>query len=114
MKPRVIEVARAGKTILLPQDEISTANLSDGYCYIRVFQGETFVTTYTLEEVEQMLDKDSFFRANRQILVSRKACQGYKSIENGKIELDLNPGLKSSVIVGQKRASEFRKWIAPA
>ena len=28
VKPRVIEVARAGKTILLPQDEISTANLS--------------------------------------------------------------------------------------
>lgn len=109
---QTIEVAKAGKTILLPQEEISSANLSDGYCYIKIFQGDTFVTSYTLEEVEQMLDRNFFFRANRQILVSRKACQSYKSIENGKIELDLQPALKSTVIVSQKRASEFRKWIA--
>jgi len=46
--------------------------------------------------------------------VSRKSCSAYKSIENGKIELDLVPTYKSAVIVSQKRAHAFRKWVSAA
>lgn len=110
----MLEVSQAGKTVLLRQDEIACAYLNNGYCYIKTFGENVFVTNYSLEEIVQALDKNYFFRANRQILVSKKSCKGYKSIENGKIELDLNLLLKHAVIVSQKRASEFRKWIASA
>lgn len=111
---KVIEVTRAGKTILLPHREIAFAYLADGYCYIRPFQGEVFVTTYTLDEVARLLREIDFFRVNRQMLVSRRSCSAYKSIENGKIDIELNPPFKTQVIVSQKRAKDFRKWIAAA
>jgi DNA-binding LytR/AlgR family response regulator len=107
----VIEIARAGKKLLLSQQDIACAFLSNGYCYVKLFSGESFMTSYTLEELARMLDESVFFRANRQTLLNRKSCQSYKSIENGKIELDIHPPLKNAVIVSQKRASEFRKWV---
>jgi hypothetical protein len=111
-----IEVTKAGKTILLPRQEIAYAYLNTGYCYIKTgngtSQGETFVTTYTLDEVARLLGELHFFRVNRQILIARKSCSAYRSIENGKIELDIQPSFKAPVIVSQKRAKEFRKWIA--
>ena len=109
---QVVEVARAGKKILLPHKDIAYAYLNNGYCYIKPFEGDGFVTSYTLDELTKILDEDNFFRVNRQTLISRKSCAAYESIENGKIRLDTNPAFKSPVIVSQKRASEFRKWVS--
>ena len=111
---KTIEVSRAGKTILLPHTDIAYCYLSNGYCYIKPFEGDVFVTAYTLDEVTRMLGEFLFFRVNRQFLVSRKSCSAYKSIENGKIELELVPTYKSAVVVSQKRARAFRKWVSAA
>jgi DNA-binding LytR/AlgR family response regulator len=107
-----IEVTKAGKTILLPQNNIAYSYLNNGYCYIKPFEGESFVTTYTLDELTKMLSQTHHFRVNRQILINKKACKTYKSIEFGKIELELDPASKIPVIVSQKRAKDFRKWIS--
>jgi DNA-binding LytR/AlgR family response regulator len=107
-----IEVTKAGKTILLPQNNIAYSYLSNGYCYIKPFEGDSFVTTYTLDELTQMLSKAHHFRVNRQILVSKRACKTYKSVEFGKIEVELDPSFKLPVIVSQKRAKDFRKWVS--
>lgn len=107
-----IEVTKAGKTILLPQNNIAYSYLNNGYCYIKPFEGESFVTTYTLDELTKMLSQTHHFRVNRQILINKKACKAYKSIEFGKIELELDPASKIPVIVSQKRAKDFRKWIS--
>jgi len=111
---KTIEVSKAGKTVLLPHTEIAYCYLSNGYCYIKPFDADVFVTGYTLDEVSRILGEFLFFRVNRQFLVSRKSCSAYKSIENGKIELDLVPGYKSAIIVSQKRAHAFRKWVSAA
>jgi DNA-binding LytR/AlgR family response regulator len=107
-----IEVSKAGKTILLPQINIAYSYLSDGYCYIKTVEADIFVTTYSLDELTKMLNADQHFRVNRQMLISKKACKAYKSIEFGKIEVDVSPAFKDPVIVSQKRAKEFRKWIS--
>lgn len=109
---KTVEVSKAGKTILLPQTEIAYSYLNNGYCYIKPFEGDSFVTTYTLDELTKMLSSISHFRVNRQILVSKKSCKTYKSVENGKIELELEPTFKVPVIVSQKRAKDFRKWVS--
>jgi hypothetical protein len=89
-----IEVTKAGKTILLSHHQVAYAYLNDNYCYIKSWEGDNYVTTYTLDEVSRMLEGCPFFSVNRQVLISRKSCVAYQSIENGKIELDLKPGFK--------------------
>lgn len=108
----IITVTKAGKNILLPQTDITYVVLEGSYTFIKTVKGESFVTTYTLDELTRMLDPDSFFRANRQIIVSRHACKAYENIENGKISIDLSVDVKFPVIVSQKRAKAFRNWIS--
>ena len=110
--PPIITVTRAGKNILLPQTEITYIVLEGNYTFIKTLKSESFVTTYTLDELTKILDADSFFRANRQIIVSRNACKAYENIENGKISIDLSVDVKFPVVVSQKRAKAFRNWIS--
>ncbi len=108
----IITVTKAGKNILLPQTEITYVVLEGSYTFIKTLKGESFVTTYTLDELTKMMDPDLFFRANRQIIVSRNVCRAYQNIENGKISIDLSVDVKFPVIVSQKRAKTFRNWIS--
>jgi len=108
----IITVSKAGKNLLLPQAEITYVILEGSYTFIKTLKGESFVTTYTLDELTKMLDPDSFFRANRQTIVSRPVCKAYQNIENGKIIIDLSVDVKNPVIVSQKRAKAFRTWIS--
>ena len=110
--PVSIEVTKAGKTIILPQEQIAYAFLNNGYCYLKTFPGEGYLTSYTLDEISRNLGEQDFFRVNRQILINRKTCRTYRAIDHGKIALDLEPLLKEQVIVSQKRARDFRKWIS--
>ena len=108
----ILTVTKAGKNILLPHAEITYVVLEGSYTFIKTSKGESYVTTYTLEELTKMLDSDSFFRANRQVIVSRNGCKAYQNIENGKISIDLSVDAKSPVVVSQKRAKAFRNWIS--
>jgi len=110
--PAIITVTRGGKNILLPQTEITYIVLEGNYTFIKTVKSESFVTTYTLDELTKILDADSFFRANRQIIVSRNACKAYENIENGKISIELSVDVKFPVVVSQKRAKSFRNWIS--
>lgn len=110
-KQNIIEVQKGGKTILLPHNNLAYAFLQDGYCYLKTTTLETFVTTYALDDLVQLLDEDLFFRANRQMIIQRAACKSYNSLEYGKIAVELEPPFKEPVLVSQKRAKAFRDWI---
>lgn len=109
--PQPIQVSKGNANVLLHHAEIAFINLDGNYSFIYTHDGENFVTTYTLDDLSKRLGEDSFFRANRQVIISRKSCRAFKSIENGKITIDIVPVPKIPVIISQKRASDFRKWI---
>ena len=107
-----IQVTKGNTNILLQPSEIAYMTLDGDYTFIFTTNSDHFVTTYTLDELSKKLDEMQFFRANRQTIIHRSACKSYKRMEHGKIGLDLEPNPKTPVIISQKRASDFRKWIA--
>lgn len=106
-----IEVSKGNLNILLLPEEIALVHLDGSYSFVRTHSNQNYVTTYTLDELMNKLGESSFFRANRQVIISRKSSKAYKSIENGKIQVDVIPVGKVPVIISQKRAKDFRKWI---
>jgi len=113
-EPVSIEVSKANVNYLLLPEEISYVFLENPYTFIRTHDEQQFVTTYALDDLQKKLGEVSFFRANRQVIISRKSCKSYRSIENGKISVDLNNPVPEPVIISQKRARDFRKWIQGA
>ncbi|SDL28721.1 two-component system, LytT family, response regulator [Catalinimonas alkaloidigena] len=73
--------------------------------------GTRYLTDKTLTELENELDPDLFFRANRQYIVHVDGVARFRSAGKGKISLELTPPAGEAVVISQERAGVFRSWL---
>lgn len=66
----------------------------------------------TLAELEEILDKKLFFRANRKYIVNADYIVKYKSVDKSKVSLDMQIAPSEEIIISQENAPVFRKWIS--
>lgn len=113
-KPKYTEtlIVRSGsQSIPVAVTQVCFFFLEGDYRYLQTFDGRKYLVTQTLDELEEALNKEMFFRANRQVIVNRTACIHYNSLDFGKLEVKTNPAFNSPIVVSQKRAKEFKQWI---
>lgn len=80
--------------------------------YFFRFDGEKLIYDYSpLEEIEEVLNPDMFFRANRQAIVNINAIQVLKPYGNQKLTVHLKPPLKMELDVSREKAPLLRKWM---
>ena len=80
--------------------------------YIFTFSGEKHILDFTtMEEIEELLDPQTFYRANRQFIVHIDAIQSVTPHENQKLSLALRAPLKLTVDVSREKAPAFKKWF---
>lgn len=66
----------------------------------------------SLDEVEEMLNPDVFFRVNRQFIVNRNAVQRVWGIENSKMMVKLKePNQNIEIDLSRHKAPVFKKWL---
>ena len=99
---------------MLPIDEIAYFYRRNDTNFLRTTKGEDFFINESLDEVQQQLPERRFFRANRQLIVHRKALKGFDLLSYGKLEATLVPPIDEEVVISQKRAAAFKKWIGAA
>lgn len=78
------------------------------------FRDAKYYMDAKLSDLERILDKKTFFRANRQLIVNINAIREFKSIEFSKIELHIKPTawIREAIIISQFTAPDFKNWIA--
>ena len=108
---RVILGKKGNKNVPVMLDQIAYIKLRNGMPFLTSYNGDVTVLPENLDHYEKTLPAAGFFRVNRQIIINRPSCKSFKAVENGKIEIQLEPDMKDSVIVSQKRASKFRTWV---
>lgn len=112
MANNVIILANKGnRQIPVPAEDIAYAFLQDDIYYLKTFDDQQFMANETLDELAAILPTTQFFRINRQILANARACASFRSIANGKLEVNLQPGLTEPVTVSQKKAAVFKTWL---
>lgn len=72
-----------------------------------------YVVDKTLSEFDQMLDESIFFRVNRQAIVNINFIKEFKSMDYGKILIELKDStwIRTDIVVSQGNARRFRTWI---
>lgn len=65
----------------------------------------------TLSELEEELDNNLFFRANRKYIVNANYINRFKPVDKSKISVELNVTVNEEIIVSQENAASFKKWI---
>lgn len=73
-------------------------------------EGQKYIVDKTLSDLQEELDSQQFFRANRKYLVCIEAVGKFRS-DQGKILLELMPPVKEEVAVSKENAPNFRVWI---
>lgn len=105
---------RIGKQdLVVAFDEICGFYSDDGFTYLHTTGGKTYLAEGSLDKTEQLVPEELFFRVNRKHLIHRSAIVGYKRIEDGKLEVAINPfeNVPAVLPVSRIRAVPFKKWF---
>ncbi|MBK8701808.1 MAG: response regulator transcription factor [Saprospiraceae bacterium] len=81
--------------------------------HIYTFNGDKYSMDITsLDELEEQLDPQQFFRANRQYLVNIEAISSVKPVENSKLIIRLKePNHKLEMDTSRQKSPEFKRWL---
>lgn len=105
-------VTQAGRRIPLQIAAVAGIAKEGDYVLIHTFDQQQYVSSETLEELETSLPPNTFFRANRQWIVHRTTCGSFNTERSGKVNLTLKEPVGKEITVSQKRAQEFKAWLA--
>jgi DNA-binding LytR/AlgR family response regulator len=79
------------------------------FCY--TFENRKNILDFTLDELEDVLDPNNFFRINRKYIISASAIQDMISYTNSRLKLVLKNSDDSDVIVARERVQDFKEWL---
>jgi DNA-binding LytR/AlgR family response regulator len=65
-----------------------------------------------LSELEEELDKNLFYRANRKYIINANYVKRFKPLDRSKLSVELLLPINEEIIVSQENSSSFKKWIS--
>lgn len=111
-KKKRLLVKKGMENISLRIEDIVIFYTENKIVYVIDRFGKKYLADKNLGELEQSLDEDTFFRANRQYLLNINYIKGFKSYDKVKLQVDLVlPDLNHNIIVSQETAPQFREWM---
>jgi DNA-binding LytR/AlgR family response regulator len=79
--------------------------------FAKIADGRKHILDFTLDQLEEVVDPEHFFRINRKYIVSAPAIQDMVSYTNSRLKLVLKGSDDSDIIVSRERVQEFKDWL---
>lgn len=79
--------------------------------YLITSQNEKIAVQQTLEDLEDELDPDLFFRANRQYIINVNSIHMIRNSYNGKLRVILKKTQAEEIIVSKEKSPLLKKWL---
>jgi DNA-binding LytR/AlgR family response regulator len=97
--------------VIVPANQIAYFFADNKLVYFVTYQGKKYIAENSLEELEELLDPDIFYRANRKFIININSLVNISATFSGKLKLVLQPGTTEEVSVSREKAVDFKKWI---
>lgn len=105
-----VPVQRGEAIQLIPMEDIYYIDTKHEYANIHTFN-ESYLTTYTLAELEKMLDSRAFFRTHRSFIVNLKKVNQIIRLSRNALVVTLKDEKESRVPVSRRQASILREML---
>ncbi len=105
-----IPVEKAGKKLLLDVDDILYVMAKDDYSYVHT-DGERYLSTLSLMQLEARLEKRGFFRAHRRFLVNLSEVREVVPMYGGTLLLTLRDAAETQVPVSRRRVPSLKRTL---
>jgi two-component system, LytTR family, response regulator len=79
--------------------------------YLHTSEGRNYLLDTTLDNLENELEPQTFFRINRKFFVNINAIKDMVSYTNSRLQIKLNSYNEQDVIVARERVKDFKTWL---
>jgi DNA-binding LytR/AlgR family response regulator len=79
--------------------------------YLYTNEGRNYLLDTTLEQLEEELEPQTFFRINRKFFINIHAIKDMVSYTNSRLQIKLNTYSEQDVIVARERVKDFKLWL---
>ena len=104
-------VMNGQKLLSIPVENIAYFFADERFVFFMTFDKQKFLVEYKVEELEQALDPNMFFRINRAFIISINALDSIHPYFGSRFKLKLNPHMNKDVIVSRHRSTSFKAWL---
>ncbi len=95
----------------LSTKDIAYIYSSNKISFAKTFSNKEYMLDYSLENLEQQLNPDIFYRANRKIIVNVESIIKIRTYFNGKLKIKPNPQHCEDIVVSRDKAKHFKQWL---
>lgn len=105
-------VIKVGEHIkIFPVEEVQCFYSMEKSTFLQNLQGRDYAISYSLDQLEELLDPSKFFRISRKYIVSFPAIKDIISYSNSRLLLKLENNSADDLIVSRERVQAFREWL---
>jgi two-component system LytT family response regulator len=109
LKRLVIKVGQ--KIIVVKIEEVAYFFIEHKIVYAALHNGKKYPVDFTLDQLEEDLNKVHFFRINRSFIISLDAIKSMTAYSKSRIKIELKPPVKEDVVSSTDRSTDFKKWL---
>lgn len=105
----LVKIGERIQTIAI--DEIGIFYSEDKVTFLMTKQGKKFIIDHTLDEVENLLDPELFFRLNRKYISSISAIKGVFTYSNSRLKIQLENSNDNDILISREKMAAFKSWL---
>lgn len=108
-----IIIKQTKKDFLLRTEDIAYVNIQNSITVVQTHDRSKYVLDKTLNELEEELNPNQFFRANRQLILSMKSILDYRKDVNQKVVVVYQNASceQEETIISRYRSPKFKRWF---
>lgn len=91
--------------------DIAFFYVEDRYVFLHTFSGKRYIVNYSLEQLEDMLDRHDFFRLSRNCIANIKSVKKVSKYFGSRLSVSFSPECPHKVLVSRTRVNDCLKWL---
>lgn len=104
-------VKHAQKLVSVDVEEIAYFYSDGRLNFFKTTDNRKFVVDYTMDDLEEMLDPNQFFRISRAFYVAVNSIDQIHDYFGNRLLLNLRPAVDKEAIVSREKVTDFKKWM---
>jgi DNA-binding LytR/AlgR family response regulator len=104
-------VKHAQKLVSIEVEEIAYFYSDGRLNFFKTNDNKKFVVDYTMDELEDMLDPEKYFRISRSFFISAESIEKMEDYFGNRLILQLRPPVDKEALVSREKVTDFKKWM---
>lgn len=97
--------------VMVEAEDIAFFSLSENIVSMHTFNEQQYTINSSLDELMKQLDKEVFYRANRQFIINVNAIHTILVYGRNQLRLSTQPQSPENIIISKNKVTDFRKWL---